>query len=412
MSGLPEKCSCPPEVLLYYQQTQHFAQDQRLRLETTGWRVLDFYGNQLSGEELERQRGKLMESILVVCDCEHPFAEDLTADGSGVVDTKMPVLTKVSWLVDPLKRGGAYRLVEILWAHFVLTATRVSAKVAWSRGEFVVGSVNFRSQFVSFQVYIDVLLLVDHLKKNSAPKGASSGWVESSSQFVQFGIRGARMTGCTFLWTSEKDTFRRFVVAVSDRFFSNAIHEMSMPGSFLAAVSGSASLVAVYYLKCRPRKVLLQRKTLKCTRERWFGADTVASSAADEAAPHTTVRIFDVVKVGDFQYIDEHHKLCLLFSGRSVLCPGKSKKRGVSVNPVVAKKQLSVTNPSASHPAFEVALEKSLEESGARKIGFDWRNAPLFQGKQTTINCLYVYRLLAFVVSRSLNWNAVAVLCT
>ena len=40
----------------HFQGSRHFARDQRLRLETPGWRVLDFQGNPLSEDELERQR--------------------------------------------------------------------------------------------------------------------------------------------------------------------------------------------------------------------------------------------------------------------------------------------------------------------------------------------------------------------
>ena len=45
-------------------------------------------------------------------------------------------------------------------------------------------------------------------------------------------------------------------------------------------------------------KVLLRRKTVNYTRERWSGPDTVSSSVGGEAAPRTTVRISDVVEVG------------------------------------------------------------------------------------------------------------------
>ena len=43
----------------------------------------------------------------------------------------------------------------------------------------------------------------------------------------------------------EKDTFRRVAVAVTDRFSSNSTHELSVLGSVVAPVGGSATLVAV-----------------------------------------------------------------------------------------------------------------------------------------------------------------------
>ena len=65
--------------------------------------MLDFHGNPLSEDELERQREKIRKGPLVVRDREHPFAEDLVTDEAGVVDPQLPVLTKVSCLVDALR---------------------------------------------------------------------------------------------------------------------------------------------------------------------------------------------------------------------------------------------------------------------------------------------------------------------
>ena len=93
-----------------------------------------------------------------------------------------------------------------------------------------------------------------------------------------------------------------------------------------------------------------RRKALKDTRERWLGADTVASSAVVEAAPRTTVHISDVVEVGDVQYVEEHDKFGLPCCSRS--SPGKSEKQRLPVSPVVAKKkQFSVESLSASRPS-------------------------------------------------------------
>ena len=52
------------EVLRHFQGRRHFAREQRLRLETPGWRVLDFQGNPLTEDELERQRGKIRRLLL------------------------------------------------------------------------------------------------------------------------------------------------------------------------------------------------------------------------------------------------------------------------------------------------------------------------------------------------------------
>ena len=162
------------EVLRHFQGSRHFVHDQRLRLETPGWRVLDFQGNPLSEDELECQREKIRKGSLVVRDREHAFAEDLITDEAAVVDSQLPVLAKVSCLVDALKMGGRYGLVEKLWVQFVLTVGPVSAEVAWTRDEVLLGSVDFRNGFVSFLTHIAVLFLVYHHYWNAAPNSVAS----------------------------------------------------------------------------------------------------------------------------------------------------------------------------------------------------------------------------------------------
>ena len=64
-------------------------------------------------------------------------------------------------------------------------------------------------------------------------------------------------------------------------------------------------------LKSCPEKIVSRRKVVRGTRERWFSAYTVASSAVGETAPRTTVRISDVVEVRDVQHVQEKEKLGL-----------------------------------------------------------------------------------------------------
>ena len=95
------------EILSHYQGTKHFPRDQRLRLETPGCRVLDFEGNVMREEEVARERDRSLRGPQVVKDGEYPFSEDLIADSSGTVDASLPVLAKVSSLVEVLRLGGA-----------------------------------------------------------------------------------------------------------------------------------------------------------------------------------------------------------------------------------------------------------------------------------------------------------------
>ena len=141
------------------------------------------------------------------------------------------------------------------------------------------------------------------------------------------------------------------------------------------AINVEAGPVIIDLKSCR-EKILSQRKAVRDTWERWFSDETVASSAVGESAPKTTVRISDVVEVGDVQYVAEHEKLGLPCCSRSR--PGKGWKRQSSASLGVVKKQFSVCSPSVSRPSFESALEKSFEKSGARRSGRDRRNAPVF----------------------------------
>ena len=130
------------------------------------------------------------------------------------------------------------------------------------------------------------------------------------------------------------------------------------------AIGVEAGPVIADLKSCR-EKIVSRRKAVKDARERWFSAETVTSSAVGETAPRTTVRISDVVEVGDVQYVAEHEKLGLRCFSRSASSPGK---RRAPVSPGVAKKQFSVASPSASRPSFESARQKSFEVGGEKKF--------------------------------------------
>ena len=77
-------------------------------------------------------------------------------------------------------------------------------------------------------------------------------------------------------------------------------------------------------LKSCREKTMSRKKAVKDTRERWFGAESVAASGVDETAPRKTVRISDLVEVGDVQYVEEHKRLRLPCCSRS--SPGRAKR--------------------------------------------------------------------------------------
>ena len=149
-------------LMRHYQGSKHFARDQRLRLETAGWRVLDFEGNPLSESELERRREHILRGPLVVRDREYPFAEDLIVDESGALDATLPVVAKVS-SIEVLRLRGPYELVSQLWSQFTLIASRVNIEVAWSRDEVLVGIVLLVITTHTCSLAYWCCVLVDHL---------------------------------------------------------------------------------------------------------------------------------------------------------------------------------------------------------------------------------------------------------
>ena len=163
------------DVLRHFQGIWHFARDQRLRLETPGWRVLGFDGKPVTNV-LERQREKILQDPVVVRDREYPFREKLIPDASGNTDPQLPVLAKVSSLVDVLQLGGSYELVERLWERFVLTASRFNVSVAWSRHVVLVSSVftpdSLGGSFTT-SLIID-LILVNHSQWSASTHSGSS----------------------------------------------------------------------------------------------------------------------------------------------------------------------------------------------------------------------------------------------
>ena len=70
------------------------------------------------------------------------------------------------------------------------------------------------------------------------------GWAKAHHSYsLEFEERGVSLWAFMRAW--EKDTFRRVAVAVTDCFAVDSTHELSVLGSVVAAVGGSASLVAV-----------------------------------------------------------------------------------------------------------------------------------------------------------------------
>ena len=146
----------PHEILQHFQGSKHFLRDQRLRLETPGWEVLQYDGNAMSPAEVEEQREKIMRAPMVVRDRKYPFSEDIIIDETGAVDLNLGVMAKISSLIEMLRRGGNYQLVYQLWAQLTLSAVRVNVDVTWSRDEVLV-SIFICSVLSTWPVCIQVV---------------------------------------------------------------------------------------------------------------------------------------------------------------------------------------------------------------------------------------------------------------
>ena len=70
------------------------------------------------------------------------------------------------------------------------------------------------------------------------------GWAKAH-HFYRLEFEERSVALWAFMRTWEKDTFRRVAVAVADRFAIDTTHDLSVLGSVVAALGGSASLVAV-----------------------------------------------------------------------------------------------------------------------------------------------------------------------
>ena len=236
----------PHEVLRHFQVVKHFARDQRLRLETPGWRVLGFEGNPLTESELERRRESILRGPLVIRDRECSFAEDLIADESGAPDVTLPVVAKVSSLIEILRLDGPYELVNQLWSQFALIASRVNIDVAWSRYEVLVGSFLLLVATYTCPLAYWCSVLVDHFERD-VPRILSRvfGWAKAHGHLsIEFEERRSEIWVLVRTW--ERSTLRRVCVAVLSRFSANTTLEATILAKVVDAAGPDTSVVSLH----------------------------------------------------------------------------------------------------------------------------------------------------------------------
>ena len=81
-------------------------------------RVLDFYENPPSDEQLERQTEKISLALLVKRDRGRVFTEDLLLEESGAAESNLPLLMSLSSPIEVSGQGSSKDLVKMLWSKF------------------------------------------------------------------------------------------------------------------------------------------------------------------------------------------------------------------------------------------------------------------------------------------------------
>ena len=192
-----------------------------------------------------------MGKYFVLRDREYPFCEDLITDEAGVADPQLPVLAKVSSLLDILRLSESYEHVEQLWKHFSLTASCINFEVCWSCEEILVNiricSVKnmywFRKITCLFRVSLGGIYFRS-IPVNRMFPGIHSrnvGWAKAYGQFRIDFEEGFEDT-FVFVRTWDRDTFRRVCVAVLSKYGGQASRIL---GRLLSVVASSVSLVAL-----------------------------------------------------------------------------------------------------------------------------------------------------------------------
>ena len=155
----------------------------------------------------------------------------------------MPVVAKVSSLIEILRLGGPYKLVNQLWSQFTLIASRVNIDVALYREEVLVGIVLLLVATYTCSLAFWCCVLVDHLEWNVPPHSCSRVWLGKGCS-IEFDERGSEMWVMVRTW--ERSTFRRVCVAVLNRFSANTTLEATVLGKILDTAGPDAAVVSLH----------------------------------------------------------------------------------------------------------------------------------------------------------------------
>ena len=167
-------------------------------------------------------------------------------DDSGAPDATLPVLAKVSSLIELLRLGGSYELVHHLRSQFTLTASRVNIAVTCFRDKVLVGI----SRFVCLRIFVPGLIgavFQSIILNGMYPRILCRvfGWVKAHGQCsIEFEDRGSEIWVLVRTW--ERSTFRRVCVAVLSRFSANTTLKATILATILDAAGPDTSVVSLH----------------------------------------------------------------------------------------------------------------------------------------------------------------------
>ena len=227
------------EILRHFQGGKHFPRDQRLRLDSPGWEVLDYEVNAMSPAEVERQRERIMNR-------EYPFSKDVIVDETGAVDPNLGVMANVSSLIEVLRLCGSYELVYRLWAQFTLSAIRVNVDATWSGDEVLVSSYKLLTYVLRGPCALSYLPFQSIILNGMYPRILSRclTWAKShGSCSVELEEEGDKVR--VFLLTWDADSFRRVCVAALDRYSSDPHQEVTALGRVVDALGSDVAVASI-----------------------------------------------------------------------------------------------------------------------------------------------------------------------
>ena len=137
--------------------------------------------------------------------------------------------------------------------------------------------------------------------------------------------------------------------------------------------------------------VVIRQKEARDASERWFGVASVAYSAVGESSGQQTVRISNVVEVGQVEYLPQSVSATQMPSTSfAIKSPGKGKQKKCETPAKTAIKRRfefddeSVVLPTGrgvyfDNPSFAISLRDDDKTVSSRPCGRSRRAAPVFQ---------------------------------